>query len=224
MTLLLAATAVFSVFALLFFVRMVRCTRHGRLLRAGGSCVSCLLSTALATAAFLLTFSYYSYERLTAEQRISTIEFRSTGPDRYSARLMLRNQPDQVFELRGDEWQIDARLINWKPPLTVLGLDPIYRLERLSGRYSAIDRERSEQRTVHSLSADSPADLWQLARRFPFLLPGVDAYYGTATYVPMRDGARFDVSLSRDALIARPANAAAEQALGNWRPTGGNGA
>ena len=220
MSLLLAATAVFTLLALLFFARMIRCTRHGRLLRAGGSGISCLVSTALAATAFLLTFSYFSYERLTAEQKISSIEFRAIGPDAYSARLMIRNEPDQLFELRGDEWQIDARLINWKPPITILGLDPIYRLERLSGRYSAIDRERSEARTVHELSTDNPADLWRLARRFPFLLPGVDAYYGTATYVPMRDGARFDISLSRDALIARPANTAAEQALGNWRPTG----
>ena len=47
-------------------------------------------------------------------------------------------------------------------------------------------------------------------------MPGVDAYYGTATYVPMVDRARYDVSLSRDALIARPANDAAREALGDW--------
>jgi hypothetical protein len=33
----------------------------------------------------------------------------------------------------------------------------------------------------------------------------------------MADGARYDVSLSRDALIARPANDIARQALGNWK-------
>ncbi len=30
------------------------------------------------------------------------------------------------------------------------------------------------------------------------------------------DGARFDVSLSRDALIARPINDAAREAVGRW--------
>ena len=34
--------------------------------------------------------------------------------------------------------------------------------------------------------------------------------------VPMADGAAFDVSLSRDSLIARPSNDAAREALGNW--------
>ncbi|MCB1845470.1 MAG: hypothetical protein KDI09_21050 [Halioglobus sp.] len=217
MTVLFAITAVFTLIALLFLGRTVHCTRRGQLLRAGSSCLSGLLSAAIASVALLLTYSYYSYERLTSEQKIASIQFRATAPDTYQARLMIAGTADRSFELRGNEWQIDARLINWKPPLTILGLDPIYRLERLSGRYSAIDREQSESRTVHELSGSSPADLWQLARRYPLLLPGVDAYYGTATYVPMADGARYDISLSRDALIARPANSAAARALGNWR-------
>lgn len=220
MSALIAITAVFTLFAVLFLGRTVRCTRHGRLLRASSSCVSGLLSAAIAATALLLTYSYYSYARLTSEQKIASIQFHTTAPDTYQARLMIAGEADRSFEIRGDEWQIDARLINWKPPLTILGLDPIYRLERLSGRYSSIDRERSESRSVHDLSGHSPADLWRLARRYPVLLPGVDAYYGTATYVPMADGARYDISLSRDALIARPANPAAERALGNWQSAG----
>ena len=81
---------------------------------------------------------------------------------------------------------------------------------------SDIERERSESRSVHSLAPQNPVDLWRAARRFPLLTPGVDAYYGTATYVPMADGARFEVSLSRDALIARPANDRARAAVGEW--------
>ena len=217
MTILLAIAAVFAIFALAFLHRTIRCTRHGRLLRAGGSCMSCVLSAAVAAASGMIAFSYLSYDRLTAEQIVSTIEFSASGPDEYRTRLMTPGKIDRVYTLRGDEWQIDARLINWKPPVTLLGLDPIYRLERLSGRFSAIDRERSEPRSVHELSPEQPLDLWRVARNVPsFLLPGVDAYYGTATYVPMADGARFDVSLSRDALIARPANEAARRAVGNW--------
>ena len=59
-------------------------------------------------------------------------------------------------------------------------------------------------------------DLWSLARNFPRLAPGVDAYYGSATYLPMADGARYRVTLSRDALIARPVNDPARKAVGNW--------
>ena len=102
------------------------------------------------------------------------------------------------------------------PPATMLGFDPVYQLERLSGRYTSLDSERTEPRSVHGLAEERPLDLWSLARNFPKLLPGVDAYYGTATYLPMADGARFKVTLSRDALIACPINDPAREAVGDW--------
>lgn len=217
MPLLLTTFLLATLIALFFFGRAFRSFRQRRLLRAGGSSISCVASAFVAGAAFVFAFSYYGYERLVDEQLVAEIEFRKIGPDEYQARMKLPQQRDQFYNLHGDEWQIDARMIVWKPPATILGLDPIYRLERISGRYSEIDREQNDVRTVHALSTDQVVDLWSVARRFPLLTPGVDAHYGSATFVPMRDGARFDVSLSRDALIARPANAVAEEAIGNWR-------
>tara|TARA_B110000263_G_C14882944_1_gene318195 strand:- start:2 stop:535 length:534 start_codon:yes stop_codon:yes gene_type:complete len=175
------------------------------------------MCAAIAGAGSILILSYLTYSRLIDEQLISRIEFEKTANDEYQARLMITGESDQFFTLRGDEWQMDARIVTWKPPLTVLGLDPIYQLDRLSGRFAEIDREQTEMRTVHSLTLEAPADLWRFTRRFPQLMPGVDAHYGTATFVPMSDGARYEVSLSRDALIARPANDAARTAIGTWR-------
>jgi hypothetical protein len=164
----------------------------------------------------LLAFSYYGYGRLVDEQLVSQVEFTRSAENHYTARVMIAGQSDRFLELRGDEWQMDARVVNWKPPATLLGLDPIYQLDRLSGRYSDIADERSKERTVHSLSDAPPLDVWQVARKFPLLMPGVDAYYGTATFLPMADGARFEVTLSRTALLARPTNDAARVAVGNW--------
>ena len=216
MTLLVGIGLIFGLVAFFFLIRTVRCTRRSRFLRASGSGLSAAVSAALAGAALLLAFTYYSYGRLTSEKVISNIQFRQTAADEYEARLMITGERDRLYGLRGNEWQLDARLINWKPPATILGLDPVYRLERLSGRFSEVERERSEVRTVHALTQEPYLDVWALARQFPLLTPGVDAYYGTATYVPMADGARFEVSLSRDALIARPVNDAARDAVGRW--------
>ncbi len=69
---------------------------------------------------------------------------------------------------------------------------------------------------MHALSPEQFLDIWAVARQFPLLKPGVDACYGTATYVLMADGACFNVSLSRDALIARPINDATREAVGRW--------
>lgn len=216
MNVLIAASAILTLIGLLYLGSMVRYMRRGRLLRAGGSATAGVASAGLGTAGILIFVSYLGYERLIDEQLVGVIEFSQSGPEEHTARLMIDGQLDRLLPLRGDEWQLDARVVTWSPPATILGLDPVYQLERLSGRYSSIDRERSEQRTVHGLAEERPLDLWSLARKFPKFAPGVDAYYGTATYLPMADGARFRVTMSRDALIARPVNDRAREAVGDW--------
>lgn len=216
MNLLLAASAIFTIFALFFVVSTGRHIRRRRPLRATGSVAGSLIAASLGGASIMLAFSYYGYGRLVAEQVVAQIEFSQTASDEYVARVMISAKPDRLLKLRGDEWQMDARVINWKPPATLLGLDPIYQLDRLSGRYASIDDEMSEERTVHALSKAPALDVWWVARKYPMLMPGVDAYYGTATYLPMADGARFEVTLSRTALLARPVNDAAREAVGDW--------
>ena len=217
---LLAITTAFTLIAVFFVFGLFRNLRRGRMFRAGGSFAGGVATASLGGAGMILLGSIYSYEQLTDEQTVGLIEFRENAPGKYSARLMIDGEPDKLLMLRGDEWQIDARVVTWKPPASILGLEPIYQLERLSGRYSDVQRELSEPRTVHALADDRALDVWNIARRFPLLMPGIDAYYGTATYVPMADGARFEVNLSRDALIARPMNDAARKAVGNWQQSG----
>jgi len=213
---LIAISAVFTLVALLSFGRSIRQIRRRRLLRASGAVTVGAVTAVLGTAGIMLTVSYLGYQRLTGEQLVAVIEFSQGAPYEYTARLMVDGELDRLLTLRGDEWQLDARIVTWRPPATLLGLEPVYQLERISGRYTSIDRERSEQRTVHALAEERPLDLWSLARRFPRMAPGVDAYYGTATYLPMADRARFRITLSRDALLARPLNEEAREAVGDW--------
>jgi hypothetical protein len=216
MPVLVAVAAICTIIALFFVRSVARNMRRGRVLRATGSAAFGATSAALGTAAVLLFMSYLGYQRLTAEQLVAIIEFSQSGNEEYTARLMVDGELDRLLPIRGNEWQLDARVLTWKPPATILGLDPVYQLERLSGRYSTVDRERSEPRTVHALAEERPLDLWNLARDFPKFTPGIDAYYGTATYLPLADGARFRITLSRDALIARPVNDSARAAVGDW--------
>lgn len=216
MVMLAVIAGICLIIALMFVRPIFSHLRRGRLARATGSAVVCAAAAALGTAAILFSLSYLGYHRLTAEQSVALIEFTQDNTDEYTARLMLDGQLDRLLPIRGDEWQLDARVLTWKPPATILGLDPVYQLERLSGRYSTVDRELSEPRTLHSLAEERPLDLWSLAREYPDYMPGVDAFYGTATYLPLADGARFSVTMSRDALIARPVNEQARQAVGEW--------
>ncbi|MEM9689357.1 MAG: hypothetical protein AAF917_07760 [Pseudomonadota bacterium] len=214
---LLTLSALLSLAAVVLLVGCVRHARHRRIGTASSRFAGGAVAASLGGFGLLMGGSYYGYDRLTDETVIGQVEFIATDPETYSVRLMRADATDRFFELKGDEWQMDARIISWSPPATVLGLDPVFELERISGRYADIARERSEERTVFALT-DAPAvDLWSFARRYPTLMPGVDAYYGTATYLPMADGARYEVSMTRDALVARPVNEQAVRAVGSWR-------
>ena len=122
----------------------------------------------------------------------------------------------QVFLLNGDDWQLDARLLKWHGWANLLGLDAQYRLERISGRYRDIELERSAPRSVYQLAENPGLDLWQMATEHRDRLRFVDAVYGTATYLPMADGARFQVSVGQSGILARPLNEPARNALSGW--------
>ena len=48
-------------------------------------------------------------------------------------------------------------------------------------------------------------------------MPWIDAVYGNAAFVPMEDGALFEVTLSHTGLLARPLNDPAKEAVNRWQ-------
>ncbi|CPI25769.1 membrane protein [Bordetella pertussis] len=118
------------------------------------------------------------------------------------------------YTLYGDQWQIDAKVVRWRLPALLAGVPPLYRLERLSGRYQDTARERSAPRSVHALDDWPAPDLAQVKRLVPNWLPFVDVQFGSAAYMPMFDGARYQVYLDpRGALFIRPADAVTAERL-----------
>jgi hypothetical protein len=201
----------------LFFLGLagVRVRRRRRLaaVRSAVAGCGCLGLGALLTA---LALNLYTYARLTYEQPVAAISFERQGERRYLARLERPQAPPQSYLLVGDEWQLDARVLKWRPPANLLGLDARYRLERLSGRYVEVENESTRLRTVHGLATERGLNVWNLAQRYRRWLPLVDARYGSAAYLPMADGARFSVSLTQSGLIARAENEAAREATARW--------
>jgi hypothetical protein len=56
-----------------------------------------------------------------------------------------------------------------------------------------------------------------MAKKYKRWVPWVDALYGSATYMPMVDGASYTVSFSLTGLLARPSNDIARKAVSQWR-------
>jgi hypothetical protein len=188
-----------------------------------------------ALAVTLLALNVQTYARLTYERPVATIQLRQLA-SRYFEVTVIQpptagGQPARaaVYPVNGDDWRIEAQVLKWKPWANVLGLDAQYRLDRLSGRYEDIEQERTGARSVHALSGgDAGTEIlgstvpwrisaWDAARRYRRYVDAVDTLYGSAAYMPMADGARYEVWITQSGLIARPANAAARNAsAGGW--------
>lgn len=190
---------------------------HGRFAGGGGRVLLGLLLFFVFAFFAAVAMDLRTYLRLTYEQPVATLSFSALGPQAFRVTLTDANGAIRSAELRGDDWQLDARVLKWKGLATVLGLDPLYRLERLEGRYRNSAQESHDYHSVLELGAGGGGlDLWSLAQDHTAWLPWVDASYGSATYLPMADGAQYSVSLSPTGLLARPANPAAQAALAHW--------
>ena len=160
------------------------------------------------------------YDDLFEERPIASISFEKVDDQKYAAILSYYSDRDSVeVDIYGDQWQVDARIIRWTGLIALLGAKPGFRLDRLSGRYLSLEDERAKPRSVFSL-AEQPAyhiDMWRVLKNNGAFIPGIDASYGSAAYLPMADSASYELSLSFSGLTAKPTNKIAEEAIKNWQ-------
>lgn len=172
---------------------------------------------AIGALVALLAFDIYSYKQILQEQVIATLNFERIEDQHYDAVLVDKEGNEQRFNLRGDQWQLDARIIKWKGYIATFGIKPAFRLERISGRYYDLEQETTAKRTAHAIHPSLYGiDLWQLLNKNPNWVPVIDAMYGSATYLPMKDGALYEVTLSNTGLLARPLNDSARGAVAEF--------
>lgn len=161
-----------------------------------------------------IAVSLTGYQSLEGMQTVASISTTRQGDQLWRVTVERKNEAPITEAVHGDQWQMDARILRFSGPIRWLGIAPGYRLERLSGRYTSLEQERTEPRTVIGLSGGRWPDLWALDRQFN--LPFIEGVYGNATFMPMRDGAIFDVRLSSSGLVAVPVNEQAREAVEQW--------
>ena len=210
------AIIVFAALGVILFILGIQRVWRRRIVAGGFEGLVGLLLLAIAALMAAISINLYTYDRLTHESKIAEISFREIGFQHFGAMVSFKNNT-KILDLRGDEWQMDARVLKWRGIAILIGFDTLYRLDRLSGRYRDITQEKTGRRTVYSLSEEQGVDLWMISRRYAHWIPWVDAVYGSAAYMPMVDGASYTVSVSSTGLLARPNNEIAKKAVGEWR-------
>ncbi len=198
----------------LFVAARVLLVRHWILGWLRGTCG--LLFVAAATIIGLIAYDMAGYAPLPQDKPLLTLSFKADGPQRYRVNLLEGGEERDVL-LEGDLWQLDARLLNWKGLASLIGLEPGYRLERLSGRFLAIEQQGEASQTQVTLAQSLyGVDFWRWLRTGQHDLFLFNPQAARVNWLPLADGAVFAVSLAPTGLLAKPMNAAAEQALKEW--------
>ncbi|VUD47343.1 hypothetical protein TDB9533_01008 [Thalassocella blandensis] len=178
-----------------------------------------ILLVAFSVALVLVSLDIQSYKRLLNDTPILTMSFELVGEQHYKVKLSyVDDKEDEEYDLYGDQWVVDARILQLRGVFETFGAKPGYRLDRLAGRYYSLQDEHRKKRSVYELQPSQYGfDFWAWLRDYGVIVPFVQAEYGSATYLPMEHGAIFQVSLSARGLVARPLNSIAEQAINRWK-------
>ncbi len=159
---------------------------------------------ALIILSFLVLGNVYTYQRLTDEKPIVQLRFIPVQQQEFDALLRLGEQcEEKIYRLYGDEWRIDAQFLKWKSWTTLFGVDAMYRVDRLSGRYIDIEDENTQAHSAHELKQSSTIDLSQLAEQYDNKFPPIDTVYGSSAYEKMTPETIFTVYRTQSGIIIR---------------------
>ncbi|GIX34767.1 MAG: hypothetical protein KatS3mg126_0546 [Lysobacteraceae bacterium] len=191
-----------------------RAARHARGLRRLLALVLALL--ALLAGALGWTLRGYLPWRpgsLVAEVAVRA-EAGGGAPQRFLVEVALPGRTPERFVLEGDQWQIDVRLLRWRPFLAVLGAPRLFLPERIGARHADLDAERRRPRSVHALHGEERGLEWRWMRRLLGWLPVLEADFGSSAYLPLIDGTRFRVEVGdQGGIVALPADARTAERL-----------
>jgi hypothetical protein len=186
--------------------------RRRRLLAAGINGLVALPFLLIGGFFSLLLLNQQTYRQLTHEVILAEVRLGQTTGQGVPLRLAYGDQME-TFYIRSPQWRLDARFVKWKPWLSLLGKEPIVRLERLAERRGTGDADAVLKR--YDLQPDRlGADAWVSALSEEIGL--VDSVYGSSVYMPATPGAEYQVSATISGLLARPANPRGEQAVIEW--------
>ncbi len=188
------------------------------------------LTLAGAAIVGLIGLNLQTYSRLTHENLVAEVSLTQTAPSQFTATVRKANKEGLLLEpkdyrLAGDKFRLEGRVWKFKPWANVIGADAFYRLERIQGRWDDPVKENSTPSTADdSIRDDAGVDVlaMPLGKYSPF--QHLDATFGSGAYMPMADGAIYEVSMSQSGFVARGKNEIAVNALNTWTSTTGSGA
>lgn len=156
-----------------------------------------------------------TYDVRVPERPVAEVFFERIGPSRF--RVAVTRVPMgrmQVVELAGDEWRLDLTLLDWSDGPVRLGSRPRYRIEAVVSRPAPATAAGLTTGITARLTRGDTQAPWLASRGVRHGRPPIATQPLSGPWLPMADGARFDVRITADGAVAvDPLNVAAGDSL-----------
>ncbi len=175
-----------------------------------------LLLLVLGGVIGLVAWDVTRYRSLPQDEPLARLVFQAEGQQRYQVRLEQAGQA-RFVTLEGDLWQLDLRVLQWRGLASLIGLENGFRLQRLSGRYLAVEQqEQARNVRVELEESKLGLDFWAWLQRCQCGSLLVAAQHRRVSFLPIADGAEYAIKMTPTGPLAQPVNAAAQQAMKDW--------
>jgi hypothetical protein len=160
----------------------------------------------------MLTLNLQTYHQLTRETVLAEVTVGKPTDQGVPLRVAIEDRAD-TYLIRTKEWRLDARFVKWKPWMSLIGKEPVVRLERLEERGNSTG---NESMTNHYELSKASAWTDEIVSTITQQIGLVDSVYGSSVYMPTIPGAQYQVTASISGLVARPINPTGRSAVLEW--------
>lgn len=153
-----------------------------------------------------IIFATLGYQAANQETKVATIKIYPQQPQQFKAVIKWINGTTKEYQIHGDEFYIDAKVLKWKGWVSFMGVKTWYEFDRIGGRYVNIDDEKTKPRSLYQLAAQKDFDLYYVRKQYPMLSVLVDAEYGSAAFFLANMTKTIDLFVARSGLTIRVRN------------------
>jgi len=177
-----------------------------------------LIVASIPLIALLLAvgLDFSTYQALTDQQKIFSLKVNQIDDNLFDIELA-SDEYLNTYALAGDQWQLDFRLIRFTPAVALTGLSNLYQPSRLSSRYIDITDQQTRPLNFYSLRDFQTIDSWKYLKDYDSVLPFIDSVYGSSVYMPLEDGAEYEILIGFTGLVVNSLNDHAKAAVHNWQ-------
>ncbi len=153
-----------------------------------------LSASVLFLLAFIQSYTAFTHRQLAAMVYCAPPE----GPDDEMALWLVTFDPPTVgylshHRLRGQQWAVEGHILKWDDWLNFLGLQTMFKLTRVRGRYLRAEDVSNKPATASSLVEQEEDPRWRWLYEYGARLPFITAVYGNTVFTFPSDTKSFEI-------------------------------